>query len=187
VAASLAAASAAHSPLLPQPQQVQYESGTLPVHGLSICFAARPTIEDRFTAEQLATRLSAIGQTQIPIRKTKASGPAILLNRTGEGAALPGDKESTGPDSRESYSLQVTPKGAEIRASSSAGLFYGVQTLLQMVEGSGGQAVLPAAGIRDWPALAYRGFMMDFSHGQLLLVPEIERQIDLLTRFKANQ
>jgi hypothetical protein len=46
---------------------------------------------------------------------------------------------------------------------------------------------LPAVTIRDWPALAYRGFMMDLSHGQLLRVPEIERQIDLLARFKANQ
>jgi hexosaminidase len=187
VAASLAAASAAHSPLLPRPQQVQYETGTLPVHGLSIRFSVSPTVEDRFAAEQLSARLSAIGQTQVPIRKTMASGPAILLNRTGAGAALPGDNESTGPDSREAYTLRVTLKGAEIRASSSAGLFYGVQTLLQMVEGSGPQAVLPAAVIRDWPALAYRGFMMDLSHGQLLRVQEIERQIDLLARFKANQ
>ena len=185
--AALATASAAHSPLLPRPQQVQYESGTLPLRGLSIRFAAPPTAEDRFAAEQLASRLSAIGQTQIPIRKGKASGTAILLSRTGAGAALPGDNESTGPDSREAYSLQVTPKGAEIRAASSAGLFYGVQTLLQMVEGSGPQAALPAAAIRDWPALAYRGFMMDLSHGQLLRVSEIERQIDLLARFKANQ
>jgi hexosaminidase len=186
-AVSLTSASAGHSPLLPRPQQVQYENGALPVHGLSIRFAASPTAEDTFAAEQLAARLNAIGQRQIPIRKGKGSGPAIVLNRTGTGAALPGDQESTGPDSREAYSLQVTPKGAEIRAASSAGLFYGVQTLLQLVEGSGPQAALPAATIRDWPALAYRGFMMDLSHGQLLRVTEIERQLDLLARFKANQ
>src|ERR1039457_270423 len=187
VVGSLAAASAAHSPLLPRPQQVQYESGALPVQGLSIHFAAPPDAEDTFAAEQLAARLSAVSQTQIPIRKTKASGRAILLNRTGTGAALPGDKESTGPDSREAYSVKITPKGAEIRAFSSAGSFYGVQTLLQMVEGSGPQAMLPAAEAADSPAPAHRGFMMDFSHGQLLRVSEIERQIDLLARFKANQ
>jgi hypothetical protein len=186
-AASLATASAAHSPLLPRPRQVQYESGALPVRGLSIRFAMTPTAEDRFAAEQLAARLSALGETRIPIRKGRAGRQTILLNRTGMGAALPGDNESTGPDSREAYTLQVTSKGAEIRASSSAGLFYGMQTLLQLVEGSGTQAMLPAATIRDWPALAYRGFMMDLSHGQLLRVPEIERQIDLLARFKANQ
>ena len=187
VAASLITDSAAHSPLLPRPQQVQYENGTLPLRGLSIRFAAPTTTEDRFAAEQLASRLSAIGQTHIPIRKGKGSGRAIVLNRTAAGGALPGDNESTGPDSREAYSVQITPKGAEIRAASSAGLFYGVQTLVQMVEGAGPQAVLPTATVRDWPALAYRGFMMDLSHGQLLRVSEIERQLDLLARFKANQ
>jgi hypothetical protein len=52
---------------------VQYESGALPLQGLSIRFAASPTPEDRFAAEQLAARLSAVSQTQIPIRKTKPS------------------------------------------------------------------------------------------------------------------
>src|ERR1035438_1920249 len=56
-----------------------------------------------------------------------------------------------------------------------------------MVEGSGPQAMLPAAEVRDWPALAYRGFMMDFSHGQLQRLSEIDRHIDLLPGFKANQ
>ena len=184
---SLAGALAAHSPLLPRPQQVQYDTNSLPLRGLSIYFAVPASAEDRFAAEQLASRLSAIGHSQIPIRKGKASGPAIVLNRTAAGGALPGDIEITGPDSREAYSLQVTQKRAEIRAASSAGIFYGVQTLLQMVEGSGPGAVLPTAMIRDWPALAYRGFMMDLSHGQLLRVSEIERQLDLLARFKANQ
>ena len=62
-----------------------------------------------------------------------------MLTRTGEVAALPLADERPGPDSRESYSLKITPDGAEIRAGSSAGLFYGMQTLLQMVEGTGSQ------------------------------------------------
>src|SRR5206468_2525155 len=95
--------------------------------------------------------------------------------------------ERAGPDSRESYTLQVTPKGAEIRARSSAGIFYGVQTLLQLVEGTGPNALLPVVEIKDWPALVYRGTMIDFSEGELIRVSEAERQIDLMARFKANQ
>ena len=176
-----------HNALLPRPQEVRYTTGSLPVNGLSIRFAANPSPEDRFAAEQLASRLSAAGQTLVSIQDAGTSGRAIVLRRTGEVAALPAADERPGPDSRESYALQVTPNGVELHARSSAGLFYGVQTLLQMVEGTGGQAQLPAAEIRDWPALAYRGFMMDTSHGQLLRVGEIERQIDHLARFKANQ
>src|SRR5262249_39737366 len=108
-------------------------------------------------------------------------------NRTGNGSDLPADGEKTGPDSRESYSIKITPDSVEIRAPSSTGLFYGVQTLLQLVETQGSRPVLPECDIHDWPALAYRSLMMDFSHGQLLRVSEIERQLDLLARFKANQ
>lgn len=185
--ASPSATSTGHNALLPRPQEVHYASGALPLQGLSIRFASPPSDEDRFAAHELASGLSAVGQTRVPIQEIAGANPTLLLNRKGEAGALPGDSEKTGPDAREAYGLEVTPRGAEIHATSSAGLFYGVQTVLQLVEGAGAQAVLPAVEIRDWPALAYRGFMMDFSHGQLLRVPEIERQIDLLARFKANQ
>ena len=56
-----------------------------------------------------------------------------------------------------------------------------------MVEGAGAEAVLPVAEVKDWPALAYRGTMIDFSEGELIRVSEAERQIDLMARFKANQ
>ena len=176
-----------HNALLPRPQQVQYGSGTLAVRGLTVQFTSPPSAEDLFAAEQLASRLSSIAQTKTEIEKGKSASRAITLNRTGEGGALPADTENTGPESRESYTLQVTPQGAEIRARSSAGIFYGVQTLLQMVEGTRVEAVLPVAEVKDWPALAYRGVMIDFSEGELIRVSEAERQIDLMARFKANQ
>ncbi len=168
----LPAWTADHRALLPRPREIRYTGGSLAVRGLSIRFVAPPSAEDRFAAAQL----SAIGQSA-------GTGRAIVLHRTGENAPLPLQDEAAGPGSRESYSLKVTPQGAEIRARSSAGIFYGVQTLLQLVEG----AVIPAVEIRDWPSLPYRGFMMDLSHGQHLRVEEIERQIDQLARFKANQ
>jgi len=185
--ASLATALAQHHPLLPRPREVRYGDGSLGLRGLAIRFAAAPSAEDRFAAEELAARLSAVGQTEVAVKKGKSSANALLLSRTGEAGALPVDDENPGPDSREAYTLVVTKRGAEIRARSSAGLFYGVQTLVQLVERSGTDAVLPVVEIHDWPALAYRATMMDFSEGELIRVSEVERQLDLLARFKANQ
>lgn len=173
--------------LLPRPQEVNYGEGSLAMNGLVIHFAMPPNAEDRFAAEQLTAGLLEKTGAAVKIRESKGTGQAIVLNRFGEGTTLPGTNDSTGPNSRESYSLKVTKTGVEISAPTSAGLFYGVQTLLQMIDSAGGQATLPVAEIRDWPTLAYRGFMMDFSHGQMLRVSEIERQIDLLARFKGNQ
>src|SRR5689334_15645941 len=121
---------ASHNPLLPRPQQLQYGTGALPLRGLSIRFASPPSAEDRVTANQLAARPSEIPGTKPDIKSGKSSPGSILLNRTAKAGALPLDNETTGPDSREAYSLQVTSKGAEIRGRSSAGVFYGVQTLL---------------------------------------------------------
>jgi hexosaminidase len=178
---------AAPNALLPRPQETHYGEGTLEASRLTIHFTSKPTPEDRFAAEQLAAGLSAKTGTTIKIREGRGGRDSILLNRFGEGTTLPGTNDVTGENSRESYSLEVTTNGVEINAPSSAGLFYGVQTLLQMVEGTGTNAVLPVARIRDWPALAYRGVMIDFSEGELLKVSEVERQLDLLARFKANQ
>ena len=108
---SLRPALAEHNSLLPRPQEVRYGQGTLDLRGLSIQFASAPSAEDRFAAEQLSSRLVAITQTQMPVKNGKTSGKTVLLNRTGEAGALPLDTEATGPDARESYTLQVTSRG----------------------------------------------------------------------------
>ncbi len=176
-----------HNPLLPRPQQIRYGTGQLHVQGLSIRFASSPTAEDRFAANELASALGARAAAPILVSEASASEPMIVLKRTGSASALPEPEERVGPDSREAYTIKITPDGAEIRAGSSAGLFYGVQTLIQLVEGSAAEAVLAEVEINDWPSLAYRGTMVDMSHGPLPTEEEIKRQIDFLARWKANR
>jgi len=178
---------AAHNPLLPRPERVKHGAGKLPLQDIAIRFAISPSAEDRFAAEELAAALSVFAKVPIATGQAEPSGPAILLNRTGEGEPVAPPEERPGSDSRESYSLKVTPTGAEIRGRSSAGLYYGVQTLRQLVEGTGAHAFLPEVEIQDWPSLAYRGFMMDLAHGPLPTEAEIKRQIDFLARWKGNQ
>jgi hypothetical protein len=183
----LAAGVQAHNPLAPRPQEIRYGAGQLAVRALTIRLTPEAGAEDRFAAQMLSHFLSQRASKAISIAHGEAARPAILLNRTGQVDAIPVPGEHPGPESREAYTLKVTPQGAEIQAVSSAGLFYGVQTLSQMVEGEGANAILPEAEIRDWPSLAYRGTMVDMSHGPLPTESEVERQLDFLARFKANQ
>jgi len=179
---------AAHSPLLPKPHEIRYGAGQLPVCGLRIRVAGNAADEDRFAANALAAILSARCTTAVLVAETlDGPGPAIALKRTGPVAALPLPGERPGPDSREAYRIQITPEGGEIESNSSAGLYYGVQTMRQMVEGDRGGAVLPEVDIHDWPSVAYRGTMIDMSHGPLPTEDEVKRQIDFLARWKANQ
>src|SRR5690348_9409412 len=178
--------SAAHNPLLPRPQQISYGAGHLAVRGLTIELTSPPSPEDRFAAEQLAKWLGSRAGAEIPIREVKGNGPAIMLERAGAVDALPMPGEKPGPDSREAYELKVAPSGVTVRARSSAGIFYGAETLRQLVEGEGEQASLPEVEIHDWPSLAYRGTMVDMSHGPLPTEDEVKRQLDFLARWKAN-
>ncbi|MCX6625045.1 MAG: glycoside hydrolase family 20 zincin-like fold domain-containing protein [Acidobacteria bacterium] len=150
---------AAHRTLLPLPQKMEYREGALALRGLRITFKQAPAREDHFAAGQLAAILRQASGAAVNVSETGGAGPAILLERTGAVGPLPGKDEKPGPESRESYRISVTREGARIQSPSSAGLFYGVQTLRQMIEGSGSAAVLPAAEIHDWPVLAYRGYM----------------------------
>jgi hexosaminidase len=177
-------ASAQHNPLLPQPQQVAYGSGKLSLLELRIRLPDGSPAEDKFAAKQLSSCIRRRTGVELAIVNIPSSGPQITLNRTGAIDALAQPGEKPGPDSREAYSIVVTSKGGEIRARSSAGLFYGVQTLCQMVEAD---QTIPAARIEDWPSMAYRGTMVDMSEGPLPTEEEVKRQIDFLSRWKANQ
>ena len=177
---------AGHNALLPQPRQVRYGQGSLSLKNVAIGLGTEAVAEDRFAAEDLAAALLRNTGRAAPIGKS-AAGPRIVLTRTGPVAALPATDEQPGPDSRESYQLSVTSQGVEARAPSSAGLFYAVQTLKQLVEGNGADATLPAVQIEDWPSLSYRGVMMDLSHGPMPTADEIKRQIDFLAQWKGNQ
>jgi len=108
---------AGHSPLLPKPQKIHYDSGQLPLKSLSIRLAPDAADEDRFAAAELSRILSARCQTSVPI--ADAATPSILLKRTGPVAALPVPDEKPGPDSRESYQLKITSAGGEVDACAS--------------------------------------------------------------------
>lgn len=85
--------------------------------------------------------------------------------------------------SSEGYVLEVTPKQVKIRAASGAGLFYGVQTFLQMVNE---KKELPVGTVTDEPRFAYRGMMLDVSR-HFFDVNFVKKQIDAFAYYKLNR
>lgn len=89
--------------------------------------------------------------------------------------------------SPESYTLSVTPQQILIRATSGAGLFYGLQTLLQLAQPSGaGSYSIAFVEIEDTPRFAYRGLMLDVSR-HFSTKEFIKKQIDALAYYKINR
>ena len=88
-----------------------------------------------------------------------------------------------GISSPEGYKMAITPEEITVSATSGAGLFYGLQTMLQM---AGDGNTIACGTITDEPAFAYRGLMLDVSR-HFFGKEFIKKQIDAIAHFKMNR
>ena len=93
----------------------------------------------------------------------------------------------------EGYKLEVTPQVINVTAKTPAGLFYGMQTVLQLLpaEVESKSVVktdwtLPCVTIEDAPRFAYRGVHLDPCR-HFMTVEETKRQIDVMAMLKMNR
>jgi hexosaminidase len=133
--------------------------------------------EDRFAAKDLEDSLKELG---IPIGKAK--GLLVRFERVSSERA-----KEISETADEAY--EIRPVGAHelvVRAGTAEGIFYGAQTVKQLVRGHGKDAVLLVPTIRDWPAMAHRGISDDWSRGPLPNMEFLKREIRTLAAYKYN-
>ncbi|MBI5092256.1 MAG: beta-N-acetylhexosaminidase [Candidatus Hydrogenedentes bacterium] len=135
------------------------------------------TLDDsaRYLADGLKRRIGVRATIAAEARSAKHS---ILLTTAGAPAEF-GD---------EGYELSVTNDGIVIRASKPAGVFYGVESLLQLLPAKGARSsarAIPCLTITDQPQFAWRGLMMDCSR-TFLSMNYLRRYVDLLAQYKMN-
>jgi len=82
----------------------------------------------------------------------------------------------------EGYRLDIAPRAIEISALKPAGLFYGIQSICQMMRGT---ERIPCARIEDKPRFGWRGLLLDCGR-HFMTVDFIKRIIDLLAYHKMN-
>lgn len=89
--------------------------------------------------------------------------------------------------SPESYLLKVTPREITAQATSDAGLFYAIQTLLQISQPTkDGAWSIQTTSIQDSPRFEYRGLMLDVSR-HFRSKEFVKKQIDALAYYKLNR
>jgi hypothetical protein len=175
-------------PLIPMPASVTPGDGAFLIDAATaIVLGAAAGDATVFAARQLAAEIGQAAGFAPPLRKDgdpPAAPNAIVLLLAGRDAApdaLAGVDE-WGP---QSYTLRITPARAVIAATTEAGLFYGVQTLRQLVRTQGRR--LPALAIADRPALPHRGVMLDVSRGKVPTLATLCALADHLAHYKYNQ
>jgi hexosaminidase len=165
--------------LIPQPVEFQQGSGSYLLTKVStIGFDNQ---ESRKTAEMLAQKLNI--STGFSIKAEQNNTSAIQFNLNKVPIAQLG---------KEGYTLESTPKGVVINANGQAGLFYGMQTLLQLLpkEIESKTAVnldwiIPSVKITDYPRFGWRGIMLDVSRN-FFTKEEVKSYIDQVARYKFN-
>ncbi|MEQ6118018.1 family 20 glycosylhydrolase [Reichenbachiella sp. MALMAid0571] len=101
------------------------------------------------------------------------------------GVTLSIDKELVLKD--QGYSLIISKEHIKLVAKDEAGLFYGWQTLRQIVAFAKSSGYIPVLTIKDSPDFPNRGFMWDISRDKVPKMDEIFRFIDNLASWKINQ
>src|SRR5260370_18376312 len=90
---------------------------------------------------------------------------------------------------KQGYVIRVTDSGVLVAGRTAQGLFYGAQTLRQLLrpEGPGGKTLaVPALVIRDWPSMEWRGVSDDISRGPIPTPHYFKMQICTLAEDKNN-
>jgi hexosaminidase len=148
--------------LVPAPKEVQLRDGGFRVRsGTKIFVQLGHQSEDRIAAETLAEEIADQSGMQLDILGMSAAGKAedgaIVLARLQDSRVrrflarngLKAD-EAVG---EHGYLLFSDKSHLIVAAKTGQGLFYGVQTLRQLLRSVGKNLICPAVGIRDWPNL----------------------------------
>ncbi|MBP5361072.1 MAG: family 20 glycosylhydrolase [Bacteroidaceae bacterium] len=171
--------------IIPQPKDIQDREGQFTLTQGMKLFAQGEA--NRKVATFFVTKLNR--STGLGLTLTSKKGQAqiqLLLNSKIKG--------------EEAYRLTVSPKQVVAEASTDRGLFYAMQTFLQLLppEVEISNATLnsqlstlnstwsaPCAVINDEPRFEYRSFMLDPCR-HFLTIDEVKKQIDIMSMYKAN-
>lgn len=157
--------------IVPRPISVEYGNGAYRIDRSTKIVASNK--EEKAAASVINDALlSSIGYRLGVVKSRPASGGLVL-------SATQGTSRSEG------YQLQIDGSGVKI-SGTPEGMFYGIQTLMQMLPMKGNGSVnIPYASISDQPRFKYRGMHLDVSR-HFMPVEFVKKYIDLMSQFKLN-
>ena len=163
--------------VVPYPNEVEVKSGEFCVAGAGFKYDTAADERTKALIDAFAQQLSLVTGVESAVSETTGDISFILS------ADMP----------HEAYKLNVTKKGAEVKASSLNGFNYAIQTIKQMlpvdiygkVAAADKEWTLPCVKINDAPRFGYRGLHMDVSR-HFFDVDEVKRYLDIMEVHKLN-
>jgi hexosaminidase len=171
--------------IVPKPVKLEVGTGAFPLSAQCKILYQEGSPGAKVAAEYLAETWRKIMRLPLPVQAaSELRRGSILLTTAGAEASL----------GKEGYRLEVTPQGVVIKAPQPAGLFYGVQSLRQLLpaETFGSRKVftdepfaIPCVTVEDYPRFGWRGMHLDVSR-HFFDVQFVKRYLDHLALHKIN-
>jgi hexosaminidase len=159
--------------IIPAPVKLERQSGFFKLDK-TVVLVSNET-PNAATADILNAFIANKGGFALRTPKTAASGERVILLSSNGADQLPA----------EGYLLTVNAKTITVTGKG-AGLFYGVQSLMQMMPEKNGQEIdVPASTIQDYPRFKYRGMHLDVGR-HFFSVAFVKKYIDLMAQYKLN-
>jgi len=176
--------------IIPQPREVRASGQNFPLDKNAHIVLADPrSSDDKFAADDFLADLKSIANINLKISRNRGHH-AIILGLLSQPAIQQSLKtagfETPTSINEEGYLLSVTPDSVVVAGASPAGVFYGLQTLKQLVRGEASNANIQGVRISDWPAMRWRGVSDDISRGPIPTVDYIKRQLRTFAAYKLN-
>ena len=171
--------------IVPQPVSMEMGKGNFTLSSASVIEISTTDADAKRVAGFLNKKISDVTGYAVPIRYVSS------FSNSSNSIRLSLSTDKTLGD--EGYKLNVSPSLVTITANKPAGLFYGMQTLLQLLppEIESKDAVkniswnIPAITITDYPRFSWRGLMFDMAR-HFFGKKDIEEYIDQMVRYKFN-
>ena len=177
--------------LIPTPQMVVTGRGQFAItRDVKILVEYSKDPDNLFAGNQIVDEINVELKFKPAITKV-LRGKVILIGQPARDKVLQKELKSAkislpAEIAAEGYVLHVTTSKILIAANSAAGVFYGVQTLKQLIRSNRQGSAIPCLTITDWPGLRYRGWMDDISRGPIPTVAYLKDVIRTMAEYKQN-
>jgi N-acetyl-beta-hexosaminidase len=164
--------------IIPKPVSLKLTQGEFHLKEDVRIYIVTPSEEMTRVGLIFSKEIKSLTGLGISLSPTKLPKKVILLELTGDTSVH-----------QESYYLTISPIQVLIKAPSVQGLFYGLQSLKQLIltsKSENGVIILPALEIFDYPRFAWRGMHLDVSR-HFFTADSIKRYIDFLATYKFNR
>ena len=157
--------------VIPMPRSVEYHSGNFTISP-ETKFYTNLSAESR---QALTDYLEGTSLGSVPFAESATGNNGIELNLC----------DSSIVTGNEAYRIEIDKKGVRLSANTETGIFYGLQTLLQLLN-NGDNKTLPALTINDSPRFPYRGLHLDVSR-HFFDKEFVKKQLNAMAYFKMNR